>query len=251
MARSATVLKPSKKSSIVLLHGLRGAPLGLDVVANDLRAAGYEVYTPAVPPFAGAGYLPEYTPKSYTDYLARYLREHNIQRPTLIGHSMGSIIVAAFAQDHPEMISDQVILLSPISHKPAKFFSLISPLTSVLPRSVVDYVTTRYLFVPHDKELFRASLETTHQCSSDHAPSHQDLATAIRFSTRYSVADFGIQQQKVLFIAGAKDRLVSDKKTRKLAQHLQAKMEFIPDSGHLHNYEKPHETAQLILDFLD
>lgn len=250
MTRSAPkVLAPRKKPSIVLLHGLRGSPLGLETIATDLRAAGYEVYLPAVPPFAGAGDLAEYTSKAYTDYLAQYLREHHLQRPILIGHSMGSTIAAAFAVVHPEMLSDELILLSPISTKPNKFFALISPLAATLPCSVVDYATTRFLFVPHDQDLFQASLDLTHRCSQDHTPSHKAIAAATRFSTKHAVSDFN-PQQKVLLIAGEKDRLIPAKKTRELAQRLQAKLEFIPNSGHLHNYEKPHETARLILDFL-
>ena len=250
MARSATtILAPRKKSSIVLLHGLRGAPLGLEVIAKDLREAGYEVYLPAIPPFAGAGDLTEYSPKTYSDYLAQYLRKHHLQRPILIGHSMGSVIATIFATTHPEMLSNELILLSPISTKPNKFFALISPLAALLPRTMVDYVTTRYLFVPRDKDLFHSALELTHRCSQDHAPSSKAIAAATQFSTKYTISDFN-PQQHILLIAGANDRLIPAKKTRKLAERLQAQLELIPDSGHLHNYEKPHETAKLILDFL-
>lgn len=56
--------------------------------------------------------------------------------------------------------------------------------------------------------------------------------------------------QKTLIIAGEKDRLIPQKKTLALVQQLQAELRLIPNSGHLHNYEKPHETAQLILDFI-
>ena len=48
-------------------------------------------------------------------------------------------------------------------------------------------------------------------------------------------------------IAGEKDRLISQKITKELAKRHNASLELIPDSGHLHNYEKPYETAQLIL----
>ncbi len=248
--QNATILASTAKPSIVLVHGFRGSPLGLEEIAKNLRKAGYEVYLPAIPPFAGASELENYSPKAYAGYLAKYIREHGLQRPILVGHSMGSIIVAATAKFHPELINQKLILLSPISVKTAKPFALISPLAAIVPRQIVDYITTRYLFVPKDKKLFQNTLQLTHQCSEDQPPSRSAIAAATKFSTNYSIQDF-LPVQKTLIIAGAKDRLIPQKKTRKLAQQSQAELKLIPNSGHLHNYEQPQETAKLILDFLE
>ena len=244
------VLPPSSRPSIVLVHGFRGSPLGLEAIAQDLRKAGYTVYLPAIPPFAGAGELEHYSPKDYADYLAQYIRKQGLKRPILAGHSMGSIVVAATAKYHPELVHPKLILLSPISVKTSKPFAVISPLAAIVPRPVVDYVTTRFLFVPKDKKLFQATLALTHKCSEDQPPSRSAIATATKFSTNYSIQDF-LPNKDTLIIAGAKDRLIPPAKTRELAEQIQATLKFIPDSGHLHNYEKPHETTDLILEFLE
>ena len=246
---NASILPPKSKPSIVLVHGFRGSPLGLEVIAQDLRQAGYQVYLPPIPPFAGAEELERYRPKDYANYLASYIRKRKLERPILVGHSMGSVIVAATAKLHPELVNQKLVLLSPISVKTAKPFAAVSPLATIVRRPVVDYVTTRFLFIPKDKQLFRDTIALTHKCSEDQPPSRSAIAAATKFSTSYSIQDF-LPIQKTLIIAGAKDRLIPQKKTRELAQQLQAKLQFIPGSGHLHNYEKPHETAQLILDFL-
>lgn len=249
MPRATTVLPPSAKPSIVLVHGFRGSPLGLETIAQDLRQDGHQVYLPAIPPFAGAGELESYDPKAYADYLAQYIREHKLERPILVGHSMGSIVVAATAKLHPELVNAKLVLLSPISVKTAKPFALISPLAAAVPRQIVDYVTTKFLFVPKDKQLFQDTLALTHECSSDQAPTRTAIAATTKFSTHYSIQDFP-PVQDTLIVAGAKDRLIPQKQTRELAQQIQATLKLIPDSGHLHNYEKPHETAELILEFV-
>lgn len=252
--KPATVIEPSIKPALVLVHGFRGSPCGLETIAADLRKAGYDVHTPAVPPFAGAK-LQDYTPKTYTQYLRDYIKEQELVRPVLIGHSMGSIVVTATAQRYPELTNQKLILLSPISTKPSKAIARISPLANYLPGKVVDYVTTKFLFVKDKKQgqdynqtLFQETMCLTHECSGDQPPKKSELSSAMKFSTGYSVADFldGIQKDLIL-IAGAKDRLISQKDTRELAKKYDATLEFIPDSGHLHNYEKPHETAELIL----
>lgn len=244
------VLTPTKKPAIVLVHGFRGSPIGLEAIAQDLRAAGYEVHVPAIPPFAGAEALDSYTPEAYASFLKDYIDEHQLKQPILIGHSMGSVIISTLAVRRPELINNKLILMSPISTKPARPFALISPLSAYLPRKLVDYVTTKFLFVPHDQKLFQETMAITHACTADCPPSTKAAAAAAKFAARYSIADFLPTSQKVLIIAGEQDRMIKKRHTEALAERLQAKTQFIPHSGHLHNYEQPHQTAQLILDFL-
>lgn len=234
---------------IILVHGLRGSPLGLKDIKRDLEKAGYKVYAPAIPPFAGAKPLVECSAATYADFLANFIRTKKIQKPILIGHSMGSIIVAATAERYPELIDHRLILLSPISTKPAKFFAALTPFSALLPSRLVDYLTTRYLFVPKDHQLFRKALAITHDCSSDHPPKKLDVMRSAKFSAHNSILDFNFTKQTLL-LAGESDHLIKKTATEQLAKTLSATTVFIPESGHLHNYEKPHETATEIIRFL-
>lgn len=246
---SPAVFDPIKKPNIILIHGFRGSPIGLRTIAKHLEAADYKVHVPAIPPFGGATTLTEYTAENYAKYLLDYISKHNLDHPVLVGHSMGSIVAAATAALYPDKINRKLILMSPISAKTAKPFALISPLSSLAPRRVVDYVTTRFLFIPHNHTLFREALDTTNLCSADHPPTRKAMAKATYFSAHSAIADFSLRQD-ILLLAGDQDRLVSKQKTIELADALQAQLVFIPGSGHLHNYEKPLETAEYIIDFL-
>lgn len=234
---------------IILIHGFRGSPIGLKAIADHLRAAGYDVRVPAIPPFAGAKPLEAYDPENYAKFILEYIRQNELDRPVLVGHSMGSIIAAATAELHPDALANQLVLLSPISTKPAKFFASLTPLSALLPCSLVDYITTRYLFVPKDRTLFRETMDLTHRCSSDQPPTKSTIFAAAKFSAGHCVADFDFIKH-TLIIAGAKDRLIKQSATRQLADRLNAKTIFLEGSGHLHNYEQPAATAAAILDFL-
>lgn len=238
----------SDKPSLVLLHGFRGSPLGLAEVADVLSAAGYDVHTPAVPPFGGAS-IDSYTPEAYVSFIDNFVREHHIERPVLIGHSMGSIVAAAVAHTEPNLIHDKLILLSPISARTSRLIAPLVPVSAGSPRLVTDYITTRFLFVPHDPKLFKKALAITNQCSGDQVPRAREVFRSAKFSAQYSVADFPFEKD-TLFLAGESDRIVNKKNTEELAKKIGAKLEFIPGSGHLHNYEKPRETAEAILRFL-
>lgn len=250
--------KQSGNPDIILIHGFRGAPSGLQPIADVLETAGYRVHTPAIPPFAGAQPLPTYSPAAYADFINGYITTNKLLSPILIGHSMGSIVAAATASYHPEVIHQKLILLSPISKKPSPAIAAISPLSAYFPRRVVDTTTTAFLFVKDretlnrvdNRALLRDTLAATKICSSDHSPKKKSTVAAARFSSMHAIADFDFNKDTLL-IAGAHDRLISQKATISLAQKINAKVRFIPNSGHLHNYEKPAETAKLILDFLE
>lgn len=237
------------KPAIILVHGFRGSPIGLQAIGQFLKESGYHVFTPPIPPFGGAEDLAEYTPKAYADYLVRFVRKQHLQKPILIGHSMGSIVVAATLYFYPNVFHNKAVLLSPISVRTAKPFRLIAPLSALTPKGVVDYITTRFLFVPHNHSLFRETLKITHSCSNDQAPSKAKVMAAAKFSTKYAVGDFQPRKQ-ILLLAGEKDRLIRKEQTQKLADELAADVIFLPNTGHLHNYEQPKETAQAIIDFL-
>lgn len=236
------------KSPLIFIHGFRGAPLGLQELASQFP--NYTVHIPAIPPFAGAPTLAAYTPEAYAAYIADFIKQKRLKKPVLIGHSMGSIIAAATAEKYPTLINSKLILLSPISVQPAKFFSWLQPLVTILPNRLIGWVSTLYLFVPrHQRHLYRQTLRTTYACGQK-LNSSRDILAATQFSTTFSVASFDTTKQNLLFIAGAKDRLVPPAKTKQVAKQLKATAKFIPHAGHLLNYERPHQTARLIQDFL-
>lgn len=252
----AKILRPSQKPPILLVHGFRGSPIGLQAIGAELEARGYQVFIPPIAPFGGSKQPTKYTPETYTEYLSHFAKDHRLQKPILVGHSMGSIIVMAAISLHPEFFNSQAILLSPISERPAAPFRLISPLSGLLPSKVVDYVTTKFLFVPHDKTLFQETLAITHACSTDHPPRKSAVFNAAKFSTKYAVSSFTPSRTaKILLLAGAKDRLVPKSQTLALAKKLSAsaakvETKFLEGTGHLHNYEQPHATSAAIAEFI-
>lgn len=240
------------KPPLILVHGFRGSPIGLKSIADLLTKSGYEVHVPAIPPFAGSK-LPDsrtsYSAEAYAEYLANYIKAHHLKKPILIGHSMGSIIVAATAEKYPDLINEKLILMSPISVKPAKFFAALTPLSALLPNRLVDYITTRFLFVPKDHQLFKQTMQLTHACSYDQPPTKSAVFSAAKFSARHSIDDFAFQKDTLL-LAGEHDKLIPLSKTENLKSKLKCQLKIIPDSGHLHNYESPEATAAAIIDFI-
>lgn len=258
-----------KKSPVVLLHGLFGAPMGLEEIAKDLRAAGYEVIVPAVPPFAGTeddwDKLPETDlSKRYAEYFWKYFKKNEIREPILIGHSMGTLVASAIMANYPELLQKKVVLLSPVAARPNWLISHVSALSAYLPQKFSDWVTTNYLATEHNPKKFKQILKKVHQCSLDQRPKSSNIKQAVVFSGRTTVGEElekmkqgGDGSFEVALIAGENDHLISRKATEKLASKLNkrndfaAQCYFLAQTGHLHNYEQPRETARKILEFLE
>ncbi len=235
-------------TNLIFVHGLRGNHLGLEELASFFPRDIYNIYIPDLPP-AGENSLVSYDSAHYVDFLANYIKSNNIKKPVLIGHSLGSIITAATVSKHPELVAKKTVFLSPISVKPAKFFAMLTPLTAVLPNKLIGYITTKYLFVPHDKKLLKSVLKTTYLCGADYTR-RSDVFKAAKFSAQHAISDFDFKND-ALFLSGETDRLIPSKKTEETAKKYHAISKYIKGTGHLLNYEDPKTAAKIIRDFLE
>ena len=246
---------PKKQDSkmVLLLHGFRGTKEGLEDVAKALEKQGLKVFAPDLPPFGEAGALAEYTPESYADFVADYIRQKRLKKPVLIGHSMGSIIAAATAAQHADKVANKLVLLAPISARPPKVFTNMAPLIAIAPSDLVTLACTVYLKSTKDIDQFAEMLAVS--CLSGREfTSRTDVRKAAKFSMRYQVGDFDFRQNTLL-LAGNKDRLIKKEETEKLAEELRKRgekcqAEFLLGEGHLLNYEAPELVAEKIVKFI-
>ncbi len=238
---------------IILVHGYRGSPAGLAEIGEHLKAAGFNVHIPDIPPFGNSMPMESYTANSYADFLANFIRENRLEAPILIGHSMGSLIVSATAEKYPELLAEKLVLMAPISTKPPRPIAILSPLVTALPRGIVDVTTTAFTMVPNGLKTTKKTMKLT-RTSSKNFTSKNDVKLAGDFSTTHAISDFNFQKN-VLFLAGAHDHLISRKNTTTLSaefsERMPVKTVFIPGTGHLLNYEKPAETAKEIIKFIE
>ncbi|MCR4032961.1 MULTISPECIES: alpha/beta fold hydrolase [Flavobacterium] len=82
-------------------------------VWNETRATfenQFTCYTLTMAGFAGRKAQPNASFENWKAGIANYIQENNIQKPILIGHSMGGGLALAIAADYPDLISKIVIV---------------------------------------------------------------------------------------------------------------------------------------------
>lgn len=240
------------KPDLIFIHGFRGSPLGLEELTKHFSEA--RVFTPAIPPFGNSKALSRYDKKTYADFIASFIRDNNLKHPILVGHSMGSLVAAATAEKYPDLIDRRLFFLAPISKRPALIFTLLEPLLVFIPNHIISILSTKFLYVKSprrdNKQFFRTILDLTHRCAANYT-SRSDVLKAAIFSSSHSLDEFNFHKtQKIILISGAKDRLIAKSATNQLAKKLHADNHFIPESGHLINYETPGKIAAIINHYL-
>ena len=242
--------KSDQKPPILLVHGFRGNHLGLAEFQKLLEAEGYQVFNPDIPPAFNTKdeTLPnftDFTKDGYADFIANYILDNHLDHPILIGHSMGSILAAATAEKYSHLIHDKIFFLSPIATHPPKFILPLIPLIALVPNKFVGYVCTEFLIASANRPKKRQILDLTYKCSRK-ITSVRDEISAAFFSMSHSISDFNFKKQ-AYFIAGSKDRMNPSRKVREIAEKFHAEVNFIPQTGHLINYEVPEKIAELVL----
>lgn len=249
------------KPTIIFIHGMRGTHHGLVDVARHLRQS-YNVLLPDLPGSGTRAALRNQTTAGYADWLHQYITAQKLpQKPIIVAHSMGSIIVSNFLKKYPDDVDSRLIYLAPVFRDTANYrrsrrayrFAKVS--LSLPPRRFsYAFERSRLLsfFISHllvaDKSQ-QTRIDRLHYRYSGRFASHQsfmsDVAIAMLESTWLS------DTRPTLVIFGQQDALTPYQYAQECCKkHNNIQFKLLSDTGHLLNYERPVAVAQLISDFL-
>lgn len=95
---------------VILLHGWGGSINSL----HDLQlllSKDFQIFNMDLPGF-GESTIPDsaWGSTEYADFIMKFIKQFNIQKPILVGHSNGGRISARFAINHPELLAGIVLV---------------------------------------------------------------------------------------------------------------------------------------------
>ncbi|MDN3675028.1 alpha/beta hydrolase [Flavobacterium branchiarum] len=104
------VIKSGKgKQTILFIPGFASS----GEVWDDTKAYfenDFTCYTFTMAGFAGVKPQPNASFKNWEDAIASYIKDHKIEKPIIIGHSMGGGLALAIAADYPDLIDKIVVV---------------------------------------------------------------------------------------------------------------------------------------------
>ena len=253
--------------AILMVHGFRGDHHGLLRLVEALP--NNRVILPDLPGFGQGAVLPGvHDAAAYAGFVRTGFDALGLGPDTvLLGHSFGSIIAARTAAEHPQLISE-LILVNPISEPalegPKGFTSKLAELyylaAARLPEKpgralLANPVIVRgmsMLMAKTREPGLRRWIHAQHDAYFSAFASRAVVLEAFRSSISETVRDFApLLQMPVLLIAADRDDIGSVPAQRRLAALVpDSELEILEGVGHLVHYEAPDSAAALITDFL-
>lgn len=257
-----------KKPVLVLVHGFTGSHKGFQYLVPLL--SNYQLIIPDLPGF-GVSPLPHHkvTLAELGKLLCEFVQTLGLDEPPhLLGHSMGSLVVAEAVKQHPELFAHKLILASPVPSPvkiidsrrlgvlAGKLYYTASHRTPRLGKRIaksrkITRVSTNMIMTATDREMKQA-IHEHHFDNLNYISNigwyrrlHDEINKTGINKYRRSLAKFD-----VLMINGEKDAVTPLKKQRKVAIKIEATLITIPEVGHLSHYEKPDVLSRAIADFL-
>jgi pimeloyl-ACP methyl ester carboxylesterase len=228
---------------LVLIHGAGGSHLHWG--ATTRRLSGRSVYAIDLPghgrsPGAGSASIAE-----YVEAVSSWLRHVGLQRPVIVGHSMGGAIALSLALDLPDSLGG-LVLVGTSDHLPVNPTLLRMLERDETWRDAIDLII-RWSFSPGAEprlvELSRKRmLETTRSVI------YGDFRACERYDVQGRLGEIWIP---TLVVCGADDKMTPERNVRRLKQGIRgSRFTLVPGAGHMIMLEKPSILDNAVQDFL-
>lgn len=257
-----------KRPILILVHGFTGSHDGFQYLVPLLDD--YNLIIPDLPGF-GVSPLPhvKMTLVELGGLLASFVEKLNLtEKPHLVGHSMGSLVVAEATRQRPELFAKKLIMISPVPSKIRYFDNRkVGALASqayysasnrlpivgkkIAKSRMITHVSTRLITTTKDKKL-KKKIHQHHYDNLDFISSISWYGRLYKEINKTGLAQYvsTLELFDLILISGTRDKVTPIKKQKKVAEDLGAKLYAIPNVGHLSHYEKPEELVKAINSFL-
>jgi pimeloyl-ACP methyl ester carboxylesterase len=261
------VYNDDRPHTIIMVHGFRGTHHGLHEVIRALPE--FRVIIPDLPGFGESTPMDQqHNITNYSRFVIEFVRQMKFDsKPTLLGHSFGSIVAASGAAQQPEMF-DKLILVNPIASLslqgsrailglgPKLYYGLGAALPerpghALLANRLIVRLTSSFLAKTKD-EVLKAEIHRRHLQHFSSFQSRRALLEAFNASINHTATEYAPNiQLPTLLIAGAIDDVAPVKGQFELERQLHdARLIIIDRVGHLIHHEAPKDAAEAIARFL-
>ncbi len=254
-------------TTVVVVHGYRGEHHGLEPVVAHLE--GLRIISPDLPGFGESDPLVgRHDIAGYAQWLRAFLDALQLGRSAVIvGHSFGSIVVAAAVAGG--LAAGRVILINPIAapalRGPNAFLSRLTLLYYRTGRALPEglgaallgnWLIVRFMSVflakTKDRKLRRFIHDQHHTYFSRYA-NRDSVVEGFEASIGSDVSMFADRIAQPTLLIGADSDPITTVAAQRRLQTLfpDARLTILEGVGHLVHYEKPREAAAAIVAFLE
>jgi len=251
---------------LVILHGLYGSSDNWISIARKLEKR----FTVFIPDLRNHGQSPHTSTHTYQDMvddLFLFFKDHQIDKATILGHSMGGKLAMMFAAEYPELITGLIVAdIAPKNYnsenKPFKtvlehemILGLMEELNlvAVTSRKEIDYFLSEKLKNSTLRQFLIKNIHRDKEGYFEWKINVPVLKHALDSITSEVNGDWFADRQPILnypvtFIRGLNSDYISDQDFIAIKEiYPEARLIDIPDAGHWLHAEQPEKFVEAVL----
>ncbi len=234
---------PVTGPSVIFIHGS-----GADHTVWEQQFEAFEsacrYFALDLPGHGSSGGSGEQEIDRYVEWIRKFILTLNLNRPVLVGHSLGAAICLAFAVQHEEMLSGAV----PVSG------GVRMPVNDLILEGIkkdpigTANLTWKFAVAKQNREKLSYRLEKN-LASMKPEISYGDFLACSKLDLTDAISKIRIP---VLAVCGKEDKMTPEANSRFIADHIEgAEIALIENAGHLVMLENPEAFNAALLGFLN
>jgi len=238
---------------LIILHGLFGSSDNWYTLAK-VFAESFTVYLVDQRNHGQSPHSAEFDYKLLTEDLEEFIREHAIQNPVILGHSMGGKAAMNFAVKYPEQLGKLIVVdivpkAYPIHHDAILDGLKAIPLAGLASRNEADKILSDYVPEPAVRQFLLKNLSRKNEGGFEWRINLEAIDRNIE-QMGVGMISSGKYDGPSLFVKGKKSNYYGDN-DEALIKTIFPKAEFAAlDTGHWVQAENPDEFSKLVLNYL-
>jgi len=228
----------------ILLHGAGGQHLFWP--AQIRRLPDQRVFAPDLPGHGRSSGLGHHSISDYAGVLLEFVKALNLSTVVLVGHSMGGAIALDFSARYPSRVLGLVLVGTGATLRVSAALMRTTSHLETFPEAIK--LLTRLSFGPQTDARLK-ELASRRLAEIRLPVLHGDLLACDAFEGSQQLAAI---TAPTLILCGTADKMTPPVHSVFLRDHIAgARLELVPDAGHMVMLEKPELVAGLLSDFLD
>jgi pimeloyl-ACP methyl ester carboxylesterase len=244
-----------KGKPLVILHGFLGMGDNWKTLANAYAKEGFEVHLVDQRNHGRSPHDPAFSYELMAEDLKNYLEDKNLEKVSIIGHSMGGKVAMRFATLYPESLNKLIIVDIAPKYYPQHHQQILEGLTQIAKakltsRSDADELLAKYISLKAVRQFLLKNLYWKTQDELNLRINLQALKENIEEVGK------GLPQNskyvgETLFLKGGNSDYIQDEDEKDIASHFENfEIKAIKNSGHWVHAEKREDFLQVSLEFL-
>ncbi|MBQ8863972.1 MAG: alpha/beta hydrolase [Rikenellaceae bacterium] len=240
--------------TVVLLHGylesLNVWDELTDLIKKQVRVIALDLPGHGVSEVVGEVHTMDFL----ADVVADVLRQQEVERATIVGHSMGGYVAVAMLERHPEMVEGIVMMHStPYADSEEKRTNREREIKLIQSgkKDTLAALTPQQGFASDNVKYFRADIEGL--AEQIYLTDDEGICALLRGMMERPDRSKVLSQSKCpkLLVYGAKDNYISrEVAERVIAENPDAQVVWLENSGHMGFIEQEDDAAQALIDFV-